>query len=1725
MEENVNDEKVITEKENKKEPNKFQKSLILGLVFSILIPILTAVFYIGSSNVEAEDMTDLSLYSVSSNVVSLFSSGMAPGEDMPKGIFSSEENLYTAGQAGGVLGFAEALDDAEGVSGWLTSQLSSSSVTFSYRQLEQLEKDTPSVTGLSDYADYGSTLQNELGLTTTRSSGTHLMSMSVGALFLVAYWFATIASSLFGLTLSLLSYFNPFRLFTALTSGVEELSIPILSGGAEVISDIYEAVQQMTLLFLIPLMLAFVIFSILVSKAPFGKKILRLYVRVFFVFAGLPIIGATYTGIVDSLSEELDGSSLYADYIVASTFVDVENWVYHSRLAPTEENKIQKGDTYVPRAMAIEINGTRTGVNEFKNIYTQYGPHNDFSDIIGDEAEVQINDATGNVIAVKTGDKVPGLILRYMGGDRITSSDYEGYVASNVVKDVGDENEARGMYEHYYSEVNMKKYIDNIGSELSFAPDDDLFTWEAGTLYSGGSLVSDGKATYPTFSSDYTADYALTNTPVPVAGADSHYGGLSSLAMYNFLNTRFEGSSMTVYSPSKASSALVLEAPTSVSMTNVGWFGFLQPLESIVLLLSTAIVSVVYAYGMASVAYASVPRIATSIFGTAMGSIAFITKLLVSVVVLIIEIIGTVLLYMLTESIMMGFLSNADELVATVTSGFMGLAAQSLKSLAIMFIAIILAFISIKNRKTFTRLMEDTVTSIIEKLMGVLDSNVNQGNPFGSSIGNKNDHDKRAADHAANGGGVTEGFDGMENGIKGLSQAAVNAGLAGYQDVNARELEEKNEAGMKAKEKASTDAYEDAYPGYYQEGLEEAKENGLDGDAADEFASKYAHDAALGDAEVAGALAQEQAEDEAGYTTAEKLAQVGGTDGKLANRFVANRADALSGKMGPAAALAATMLGASHLDGNAEERLNTKEEAVRQQARMGANLGDKVIGGVDQEVKDRMQAEARAKYGQSDGTDVPDSINPINAQDQVSFDEEMETAHYDPAMTDSDYRILDADSIEPDQEDFGSIDDNLDSVKNDLEKAESLKSSASESSVKSQEAKERANALRAEAKQARQNGNLTKAKGLEKSALRADEEAEAFDMTAQQALVLAERHEGKADVMTQQANRGDKILSDATKAAGGTGSESFADPDDHPDLDFTSEGAFTYTNRLHDAAQQYTQASKEHAVKAKSLDDAASVKEENAKEIGALLDETSPDYEAQKTRMDNLTKSAANDRKKAQAHRDQGQTSVRKAKAVQAKAQSAQNKVGEAIALSGVESIQEASQGYKQAQTNLADADQKVKSEVGKLRRMVNRGASEAQIATQTDKVEQAEKGQQMAQGAMNKQATRLTNVLPNTNAVKEAVQSSGASTSEQQSATSKAMQAMEAVQSTVVKNKDGSVNFEKTQQARQSEVKKQGQTYNNRIKAMDEKINAAPNSTKEEIAKKAKLIDQRESLKREQKVYGAKMNAGMSQQASTQKPMADKYTASSQANQSKGTWSRQSDRQKAAIESYVKPKVFTSQSERYVKDLSDSSKTEIPVQRQQMAERNIRTPEQYKEAFTNLNTKQEKARADYARTNAAMHKAAKSGNHAEARRLQQEVKNKRLAYNTVKQDVKAEKSSLMSKAGSIYTDGFGKENPLIEKITSRGSIRGDINGMDNNMQVYAKNKKRVDFLENLQRRGKASKAQLKELSYKKAPLEKMRKDLTDFGIAPDVLNDSQRAHDAANILHAEWGKAKRAEQ
>lgn len=828
-------------------------ALNTGIILAILLTV-----WLPFGSVFAEDgnsISEMSLYQRASELTREFATALSPGsqvENMYMLESTNSNDMLVAGNAGGLLGYAEILADDTGVVGWLMNSYTSASATITYDQLRNVIPNQPNNSFLL-YAGYGEVL-TEMGLISTIRPGIGSIGRVIGTgLVMVAYLLANAAPFLFRGALLILVTLNPFKLFETVFNGTASANLGILSGMAEYVGGLYKVVQNLSVTVLLPSFLIITILGILMfKKSDVLKRSSRYAVRVFMIFAGLPLIGATYTGLVEDLESEVAVGAEYADYLVLSTYVDFENWVKSSRLAPPNDVSIRnprysedETRTITDRSMVLSINGNRARNSQAYNLMDRYSSTDDIGKILdvgGDKTVV--GDNTMSNSDKNSFSKVFSLLNRHLTSARYTSSDYDGEVAGQIQKirakaTEADEENIVKMYSLTASdsrtwsqkinpfEAEWTKPIHWNGENNSVASSaKGLFTegkalnelFQFGSyrmnIYNTGDLRYENGSGYVVPS---MPDRVTRKTdPIGATRADT-VGGLSPIAMYNFLNTTFNDTGLTVYSPQRTASDMSRDSYAAVTFGGTGVSAFAKWLENLTVMLGLAILSIGFGLMMLSVSIKSIPRILSGVFGTAFGSIQFITKLLISTAVLIVQVLGMIFLYTLSENIIMTLLLNFNSVVNVGGEYFgAGLIFEFLSSFMIIVITAGVTIFSIKYMNVFKEMMEEVVSNAINRVMGVLDT---------STGGKGLDTTRTTGGRIGSDGHLSDDAKAKDaRGITGMMEAAAGGGLVGgaaslmgqAHDIEARREQHAEEMGQPTgslmdKLKARKDTYGDLH--------------------------------------------------------------------------------------------------------------------------------------------------------------------------------------------------------------------------------------------------------------------------------------------------------------------------------------------------------------------------------------------------------------------------------------------------------------------------------------------------------------------------------------------------------------------------------------------------------------------------------------------------------------------------------------------------------------------------------------------------------------------------------------------------------------------------------------------------------------------------------------------------------------------------------------------------
>ena len=646
---------------------------------------------------------DYSFYKIASAASTYLNTALSPKGD------GVNPEWTTVNSNGNLLGYTDP-DITKGVSTWFWGQATNSSGTRSYSSLGKGSVHTSSSTsgkGLLSYAYYGAAL-TALGIDEQKPKAFSVSRKVGGFLMLGVYYLSTAVDVVFEWAIKVVKMANPFRLFANIAGTAMGTTAPApLLQLAGWISTWYNTLVNIGWMAIIPLFLAFLIANLVLFKrrASGGEKwrmIKKVLIRMWFLVAGIPMLGTLYTAGLDSMSQVTSKGGVGSTQVILGTFVDFESWAENHRLSLPSQARVEWNEArsrptvmsqVVGRNNALAINALSYG--------TQFMPGGTL-----DGSAV----SSWNTTALNGGSRdgndvltVKSLLERYMNGDFYHSSDWETSVKAGIdTMGKKDSDKKKKLDEMALQATDPKNYESD---KAKVTKDHPFFNTN------GGSIIY-----------DYGSG-RLTTTSSPNAGISTNASGtpLSAIGMYNYLNTNFQSDSMVIYSPLKSASEHIKASHHSVNLVGSGMIAFLYYVNAFLLLLVFTVLGFGYAMGMMISAIKRTIKMIFEVPFGLLGSIQAIAKCVIYTVCGLLEIIGTMFVYMFVQ----GFFLSLPELVEvpfTAVSAAIGSDGGILVILMLFVsIAIMLWFLimALRLRKEILRGLNEWAKSVIDSLFGV----------------------------------------------------------------------------------------------------------------------------------------------------------------------------------------------------------------------------------------------------------------------------------------------------------------------------------------------------------------------------------------------------------------------------------------------------------------------------------------------------------------------------------------------------------------------------------------------------------------------------------------------------------------------------------------------------------------------------------------------------------------------------------------------------------------------------------------------------------------------------------------------------------------------------------------------------------------------------------------------------------------------------------------------
>ena len=668
-----------------------------------------------------DNSQDTSFYKISSAASTFYEELHNPQskkEKDDKGSASGSVNGIDVSTAGSLIGFKDEDFDGNAIGATL-SKLSYSAQSRGYQSVAN----RPGEEGIYAYMVYGHAL-SQLGLDSSVNPNFALMNTIIraiaGIVFAIFFLLASIVDFIMDAAIKVMKFLSPFYWLLGDASYRDSVTytrdVPSqLKPLQEFVSGIYTTLRDNSFI-VIAMSLTFLIFYWIIRgrSGDNMSRLRRFLTRTMFLLVGVPLLLSTYELGINWLSNFRASQTVNANYITARSFMDFENWAKKYNLALFNDTTISvrtdknvSGDVTAdtnPRKIALSVNRHITGKD------------------MGFDYENSFNKTDKNTLNPSNFQKdfQNGLdiIGRYIKGSYYTASSYETDMRSKISAD------------------EMAETVEQLGDKDNWA-EGDFLTGRQGKWISnnGGDGLTLGSYNNAGASSGLTFNPGgRTNNEVANLGmADpsvkiSDKKGLSTLAMYNYLNSTFDDANVTTYSSNKASSDIVRNKHRSVNLVGNGIMKLFYYFEAISLFAVVAVLGLGYTISMLFNNIMRSVRMFTTLPGAMIGSLRGMARFTTIVIMMFVEVFMTLIAYSLLSQFFMSMNSVVTNIITTdlfgseavpaVIGGIPmagGLIVEALCIIFVIVLNLVFAKKALQFRGSLVKAMDDGIAEAIDK--------------------------------------------------------------------------------------------------------------------------------------------------------------------------------------------------------------------------------------------------------------------------------------------------------------------------------------------------------------------------------------------------------------------------------------------------------------------------------------------------------------------------------------------------------------------------------------------------------------------------------------------------------------------------------------------------------------------------------------------------------------------------------------------------------------------------------------------------------------------------------------------------------------------------------------------------------------------------------------------------------------------------------------------------
>lgn len=706
-------------------PGMLARGLALVLLAALLVPVFLMATSSPASADDKKERDNYSLYQLASNASSYFSEKNSPSND--KGMHENWKPVTSSPASGGsMLGYADSEFSLGNIVGWFFAEVSGSSQTVTYETLAAKDdKGNAKYSGMLDYAHFGAA-NNDLGLDTMSSGiGGQIVSVIGGSIIWNLYALALAVGTLFYVIIQFLKLINPFTWFYSAVAAVNPTLAEGMTGGdtgggalsglQHWISGWYGLLVDISWQALVPIFIGVLLIGLVMfKKMDRGSAIKKLIVRVVFIGVGLPLVGSMYSSVLGKFDDSVLGQHAGPTRVVLSTYVDFEAWMMNDRLGiPDQATVSWNGDQASPDAM-MSVRTSALAINKQSHGATFNGIN------IGtkaNDAEAAWKDGTVSVTGGGASDDFKavfstfGIIGKYIASSEVAASDFESGIKSSITQ----LDESSDVKKSWFVDKSSYGDVEEFGEEKGPKPVDHPVISTDGTGLTSSRPGKDSTV-FTTTGTKAGCGFTVGKTPSSC--------NLSPLTAYNYLNTGFSPSSLTMYSSNNATSGFTRENHMAVSQVGTGPAKFMYWSNAATVLGSIVLLGFWYAIGMLAGSVKRIFGLVAAVPFATLGAMQAIAKVIVYSMALILEVLLTLFIYQFVSE----FLISVPDIMAGPVSSFMspgGLwGSAALGGIIVVILTLIsslvimgITFALLRVRKTVLQAMDEVVTKLVDKFL------------------------------------------------------------------------------------------------------------------------------------------------------------------------------------------------------------------------------------------------------------------------------------------------------------------------------------------------------------------------------------------------------------------------------------------------------------------------------------------------------------------------------------------------------------------------------------------------------------------------------------------------------------------------------------------------------------------------------------------------------------------------------------------------------------------------------------------------------------------------------------------------------------------------------------------------------------------------------------------------------------------------------------------------